>query len=309
MTKKELKAFLPNIAAPGQIKNLESFLDKQPGADDAPLQDKAADELVKEIDGAAAVRLLELAKKGSTPSAGGTSASVAGLPVTTAGASETEFDEFLTSLAQSVVATQKKLDRESAAYLNEIQGQAHIQPTVFRMPKLEAQMKFGLDVKNGSKLNLLFWGRNSETVQQNQQGINFEIVSVPAPPGAIEAARRAVPQWTLVIDPLTRRDLVSEIAAADGKIQSLAPVVNAATPSPANIVLVDVGDGARYLVFYAESNETKDVGIWLLTRAAPGQATELQPIYRFSKNNGDGEPLMQQLVLDLAAKQRTFLGE
>jgi hypothetical protein len=106
--------------------------------------------------------------------------------------------------------------------------------------------------------------------------------------------------------------LVAEIAAAEVKAQTatdpLAPLVNAATASPADVVLVDVGGGTRYLVFYAETAASKDVGIWLLTLAAPGQATKLEPIYRFAKNNGDGEPLMQQLVLELAAKQRTFLG-
>lgn len=314
MTKQELKALFPQLIRADQLADYTKFLDDRVKDLNAVVPDDVADELGKKLDGPAVVKLLELAKTGSTPAVPGAGpGSTAGLPVTAAGASETEFDEFLTSLAQSVVATQKKLDKESAAYLNEIQGQDHIQPTVFRMPKLEAQMKFGLDVKSGSKLNLLFWGRNSETVQQNQQGINFEIVSVPAPPGAIESARRSVPQWTLIIDPLLRRELVGEIAATEVKAQTatdpLAPLVNAATPSPADIVLVDVGDATRYLVFYAETNASKDVGIWLLTRAAAGQATKLEAIYRFSKNNGEGEPLMQQLVLELAAKQRTFLGK
>lgn len=300
MTKQELKVLLPRIVRPDQVSGVEKFIeDRQPGPGTDPLRDETADSFAKEIDGAAAVKLLELAKGGSEAM------------VSAAGASETAFDEFLTSLAQSVVATQKKLDRETATYLKEIEGQAHIQPTVFRMPKLEAQMKFGLDVTAGNKLNLLFWGKNSQTVQQNQQGINFEIISVPAPPGAIESARRVVPQWTLIVDPLLRRELVAKIAAAEVKAQTatdpLAPLVNAASASPADVVLVDVGGGMRYLVFYAETAASKDVGIWLLTLAA-GKATKLEPIYRFAKNNGDGEPLMQQLVLELAAKQRTFLG-
>ena len=307
MTIKELKDLVPKIVRPDQVPDLLKFIDeKQAGSADAAVLDKTADEFAKQIDGPAALKLLELTKP--VPAPAGASAATGAGP----GASETEFDEFLTSLAQSVVATQKKLDRETAAYLNEIQGQAHIQPTVFRMPKLEAQMKFGLDVKSGRKLNLLFWGRNSETVQQNQQGINFEIVSVPAPPGAIESARRAVPQWTLTLDPLTRRDVMAEVIQIPANLQSakdpLAPVVRAAAAAPADVVLVDVGDAARYLVFYAELGDTKDVGIWLLTRGSPGGPAKLDPVYRFTKDNGPGEPLMHQLVMDLAGKQRAFLG-
>ncbi|MCX6599181.1 MAG: hypothetical protein NTV70_22745 [Acidobacteria bacterium] len=296
MTNQQVRDLLGTLSVdPGRLKNVKQ--------DQQPIDSGSADKLGSDLDGNDMVRLLVLAQEGYEAKQ---------REIQQSGSSQTPFDEFLTSLAQSVVATQKKLDRETATYLKEIEGQAHIQPTVFRMPKLEAQMKFGLDVTAGNKLNLLFWGKNSQTVQQNQQGINFEIISVPAPPGAIESARRVVPQWTLIVDPLLRRELVAEIAAAEVKAQTatdpLAPLVNAATASPADVVLVDVGGGTRYLVFYAETAASKDVGIWLLTLAAPGQATKLEPIYRFAKNNGDGEPLMQQLVLELAAKQRTFLG-
>ncbi len=296
MTNQQVRDLLGTLSVDsGRLKNVKQ--------DQQPIDSGSADKLGSDLDGNDMVRLLDLAQEGYEAKQ---------REIQQSGSSQTPFDEFLTSLAQSVVATQKKLDRETATYLKEIEGQAHIQPTVFRMPKLEAQMKFGLDVTAGNKLNLLFWGKNSQTVQQNQQGINFEIISVPAPPGAIESARRVVPQWTLIVDPLLRQELVAAIAAAEVKAQTatdpLAPLVNAASASPADVVLVDVGGGTRYLVFYAETAASKDVGIWLLTLAVPGHATKLEPIYRFAKNNGDGEPLMQQLVLELAAKQRTFLG-
>jgi len=208
------------------------------------------------------------------------------------------------SLAQSVVATQKRLDSESAAYLASLKMQPHVEPAVFRMPKVEAQMKFGLEVTEGSKLNLLFWGKNSEKSELNQQGINFEIISAPAPPGAVERARRAAPAWEIVLDAATRKELIDELKRQPSDATRKV-AIEAAASDPLDVVFVTVSDG-RNLVLYAETGAEKNVGVWLLT----GSPRELLPVYRFSKANGPGEEegRMRDLVLDLAKRQREFLG-
>lgn len=219
-------------------------------------------------------------------------------------ASVTSFDEFMLSLAQSVVATQKRLDGESAAYLASLKTQPHVEPTVFRMPKVEAQMKFGLEVTEGSKLNLMFWGKNSEKSELNQQGINFEIISAPAPPGAVERARRSAPVWEIVLDPAIRKELIAQVAGqpADG---ALDPAREAAGEDATNVIFVAVG-GDRHLVLYAQDEKKKDVGVWILQ----GAPAKLEAIYRFSAVNGrpDEEVRMRDLVIDLAKQQREFLG-
>jgi hypothetical protein len=194
------------------------------------------------------------------------------------------FDDFMASLARSMVATQKSLDRESTAYLASIAGQPHIQPSVFKLPRLEAQMKFGLEVDEKTKLNLLFWGKNRETSELNQQGINFEIVSVPAAPGAMEAARRAVARWSLVVDPQERSFLLAGVAGQKDDAL-LASVVEAARTSPDAVAFLDLGDERRHLVLF-------EGGAWLL------EAGLLEA----------KEELLRDLVLELGAQQRKLSG-
>jgi hypothetical protein len=224
-----------------------------------------------------------------------------------AGSTQTGFDTFLRTMAEAVVSAQKRLDKESELYLAEIAGRPEIQPTVFRMPRLEAEMKFDLQVENGKALNLLFWGANSRERQTNQQGISFELVSVPAPPGAMEAARRAVPLWRQVQDPVVRRELLEKISAM-AATSPKSPVVNAAGSRPDDVALIDLGDEKRYLVLYAEDVNEKDVGIWLLT-APPDTGATLEEVYRFNKSNGPGEVRMRDLVLELARRQQQLSGK
>lgn len=200
-----------------------------------------------------------------------------------AGPPQAAFDDFMASLARSMVATQKSLDRESTAYLASIAGQPHIQPSVFKLPRLEAQMKFGLEVDEKTKLNLLFWGKDRETSELNQQGINFEIVSVPAAPGAMEAARRAVVRWSLVVDPQRRAMLLAEVAGAEDP--ALAPVVEAAKQSPDAVAFLDLGDERRHLVLF-------EGGAWLLESGLLEARAEL----------------LRDLVRELAAQQRKLSG-
>lgn len=225
--------------------------------------------------------------------------------------SSADFDDFMMSLARSMVSTQKRLDLESAAYLAAIENQPHIQPSVFRLPKLEAQMKFGLDIGERTKLNLLFWGKEKETTELNQQGINFEIVAVPAPPGALASARRSIVMWSLVVDPHARERLLAQLEALRTSDSSsnplLSPLIDAASSKVTDsIAFLDLGDGKRTLALYAQREKDKDIGIWLLTQTDSGPSLEV--IYRFTKTLGPEEVLMRDLVLELAAQQEKISG-
>jgi hypothetical protein len=215
------------------------------------------------------------------------------------------FDEFMSSLARSMVTTQQSLDQASAAYLTSIEGRPHIQASVFRLPKLEAQMKFGLEIGQKTKLNLLFWGKDKETSELNQQGINFEIVSVPAAPGAIESARQSQVRWTLVLDPL-KRDSLLDLVIAQPPNDQLKPVIEAAGDTPDAVAFLDLGDGRRSLVLYANDKQEKNVGIWLLTR--DGDQAVLEVLYRFARSLGPEEHKMGKLVMELAAQQSKLAG-
>src|SRR5262245_25768312 len=60
-----------------------------------------------------------------------------------------DFDGFFAEIADGFVNAQSKLDLASAQYLKQISVQPHVLPSVFRIPKLNADLKFALEKKEG----------------------------------------------------------------------------------------------------------------------------------------------------------------
>ena len=91
------------------------------------------------------------------------------------------FPDFLSEVADAMIATQQKLDLQTEAYL---QGSSNSRPlpTLFRMPRLNAQMKFSLEKDNSDKLNLVFYSSTTKASTLQQHSIDFEMVAVPPPP-------------------------------------------------------------------------------------------------------------------------------
>jgi hypothetical protein len=79
------------------------------------------------------------------------------------------FESFLHRMSRGLVDAQQLLDVESANYLTSIADKPHILPSIFRVPKLSAKMRFALKVGKGAGLNLLFFSRRTETESQNEQ--------------------------------------------------------------------------------------------------------------------------------------------
>ncbi len=216
------------------------------------------------------------------------------------------FGQFLQQLSTSMVTAQRNLDAESARYLSDIGDKRHILPSVFRLPKVTAEMKFALQVEQGEQLNLLFYRRDEETVSRNEQGINFEIVSVPAPPDALQAMKVLAPRLDLLLDPIERRIAIDAIRGVTSA-PLLKPLIDAAA-EPDQLVILALSSqdrNARYLVLYATGEGEHSVGMWLLTLGV-GVPPSLSVVYRFQRNNGPEEDVFRALVFDLAQKQRAF---
>lgn len=223
-------------------------------------------------------------------------------------AASLSFDGFLSGLSESVVNAQRRLDAESARYLTGISGQRHVMPSIFRMPKLSAHMRFAIESVEGRKLNLLFYSRGAETASRNEQGIDFEIVSVPAPPDALQALERAAPGMDLLLDPYERREVAEAIRGVP-KDEAVRHIIDA-SEKPEQIVILKLSperEGIRrYVLMYAEAEPEHAVGLWLLTIAADSKAS-LKAIYRFRRKNSPDEHLMHDLVMETIAAQAAFL--
>ena len=122
---------------------------------------------------------------------------------------ELTFDQFLSSVGTAMLDAQKQLDAKSSEYLGSLDGQPHILPSVFRLPKLSGTMKFALGRSTTDQMNLVFYSSGSQESSQHQQEIQFEMISAPPPQEALSALRRKAPRLDLVLDPGERTRVLS----------------------------------------------------------------------------------------------------
>ncbi len=80
---------------------------------------------------------------------------------------------------------QRNLDDQSADYLKTVAAQPHALPSIFRIPKVSAELRFALDTKQNKGFNLIFFNDQQSAEQLNQQTIQFDIVAAPPPPNFV----------------------------------------------------------------------------------------------------------------------------
>jgi hypothetical protein len=222
----------------------------------------------------------------------------------------TDFASFLRSVGESFIRAQQNLDAQSERYLRDTAHQPHLLPSVFRIPKLTAEIKFALEKLSGKELNLLFYQRKDEASSLHQQSLSFEIVSAPLPPEMQRQLTHAIPLLDLLLEPAAR-------AAVFEALQSLAPEP-AAWLSP-NLLLEHRDEvlicrqtaslaeptGDSYFLLYADATELKNIGVWHLD----GPNRRLTAVYRYDLAPGKHEDLapLKDFTLALARLQKEFL--
>ena len=90
------------------------------------------------------------------------------------------FADFLGEISGAMVAAQQRLDGQTESYLAGSSSPLPL-PTMFRIPRLAAEMKFALSTESAEGFKLFFQSEESETTRQ-EQSLKFEIVAVPPPP-------------------------------------------------------------------------------------------------------------------------------
>ena len=127
----------------------------------------------------------------------------------------TEFSSFFTTVGQSVVAAQKQLDKHTKDYLASIRSKPFLLPSVFRIPKLSAEIRFSLEETSGKELNLVFYKQETQVEKLQAQRIQFEIVAAPPPVGAIREITEKTPILEGLIAPDARDRLFKRIQATE----------------------------------------------------------------------------------------------
>jgi hypothetical protein len=222
------------------------------------------------------------------------------------------FEDFIHRIGRGLVSAQELLDLQSAAYLASTSGKPHILPSIFRVPKISADMKFALDVDKERGLNLLFFSKRDQTESRNEQAISFEVVSVPAPPGAADLLLATGPAMDLVLDPVLRGKIIEGVISAP-VADDTGPLVSAANDPKLSLRIVSLafsgasGQPPRFLLFHATPETDKSVGVWLLTMADKNVLT-LQTIYKFTTTNSKTEKILRDLIIEIGNRFEKLSG-
>lgn len=136
---------------------------------------------------------------------------------------------FFADIGKGVVAAQRDLDTASEEYVRDLikkkrTADPHAESVdvpgaaMFRIPKVSAELKLSLEKTEGTDWNVVFYSKEEQTKELQQQTLSFEIVSVPIPPG-----------YAKVIDALPAKPSPSgdvkkvDAPAAQKKVEALPP--------------------------------------------------------------------------------------
>jgi hypothetical protein len=219
-----------------------------------------------------------------------------------------DFDGFFTEVAEGFINAQSKLDVASAEYLKQVSEKPHVLPSVFRMPKLDANMKFALEKQTGKGIQLLFFKNESTTTNLNEQSVHFEIVAAPPPAG-------------VSISPVVVAPLLSKTgrAALFQSIQDyLLPAPNN-TPaktdtaldrknlvaSPDNVIVIAVNDRS-FLLTVADGKASGNIGVWYFET---GATPFLSVLRKFGLNTDLNIAQVADFIFKLGTAQKEFLSK
>jgi hypothetical protein len=196
-----------------------------------------------------------------------------------------DLNDFFSGVATSLISAQNQLDQQSADYLASVSGKEHILPSVFRIPKLSAEIKFAVEKATSTGVNLFFFKDVTTEQVSNQQSVQFDIVSAPPPPDLPRSPVMA----SVILGSSVRQSILAKISQ---------PPWTAAT---ANAVLIyQIRNGEFILAFADPAN----LGVWYANTNAGGLAAAIRT---FTSVGADLAPL-RATVQALGLLQAKFLG-
>lgn len=197
---------------------------------------------------------------------------------------DVDMDKFFTGVAGSLIAAQKQLDINSAEYISEVSGTQFLLPSVFRIPKLSAEMKFAVNKADEHGVNLFFFKDLTTDQASNQQSVQFDIVAAPLPPDI----PRSPVLVAVLLDASTRTNVLAKITTPPW------------TSATANKVLIYQIRNGEFLLSFADNT---NVGLWYANLNDGGGQAVLRP---FSAAGNEATPF-QATVLALGQQQADFL--
>ncbi len=227
---------------------------------------------------------------------------------------EMDFGSFLTDIGDSIIKTQQNLDTKSKQYLKQIKQEPHIQPAIFRIPKVSAEIKFALSKIKGKGFNVIFAKKKSEEETSLNQSLNFEILSVPPPPDFQQSFYDRVPSLGYVFTTSLRAAIFEEIKqykpreSGENRQSGLSQELILNNPDKVLILQIHPHkkDIEEYILLYADKEEDKNVGVWYLQR---GKETTFEAVLKFGLDirTGENYKLLRDFVIYVSRLQQNIL--
>jgi len=230
------------------------------------------------------------------------------------GKDDIDFGGFLHNVGEAVIDAQQDLDDQSKAYLAKTQNQAHVVPSVFRIPKVSASIKFGMRRVKEKGFNIVLSRRKSTDETTLDQSIDFEVLAVPPPPEFLQKLPQLMPQLTFELDLNTRRAVFEDLDqyyATKNITPSLEPLAVKAFRPAVLLGQIDPNNATTYIVLYANDKADKNVGIWHLVRDPKGEEDlKLEEVLRFPRQPRDNENyrVFRDVIIALAERQIQLIG-
>lgn len=221
-----------------------------------------------------------------------------------------EFGEFFKKVADGFIRAQQNLDAASAQYLTAVSRQPHALPSVFRIPRVAADVKFALEHKEGKSINLLFFKDEESATTLNQQTVQFEIVSAPPPAGLLVAPVSAFP----VLSKSRRAELFKLIqeftlpgttAAQTNQLLDRPRLI----ADPDAVIIVSVDGDNRFLLTVASNATAGNVGFWYLEINPEDNKATLAVIRKFGSGTDPNIGKVGEFIFKLGTTQKEFLAK
>lgn len=92
-----------------------------------------------------------------------------------------QIDEFFIAVGEGLFNAQVELDKKSLQYERERPDIAL--PVAYRIPKVNAEIKFSMTKEKSNKFSVLVFGTKSTKSETMQNSVSFEVTTAPPPPG------------------------------------------------------------------------------------------------------------------------------
>ncbi len=116
-----------------------------------------------------------------------------------------DIGDFFEAIGSGVIEAQRKLDERSEAYVRSqisvddsdaetiepSQSRLPATASLYRIPRVTAELKCSLETTKEKSLNLVFYSDRNDVREMHQQTIQIEVVAVPVPPDYLHQMKRA----------------------------------------------------------------------------------------------------------------------